>query len=459
MTENGLQAACEKMRQAGVSEQAITVFEHYYHRLAEGEGGLILEADVEPLDQPDKYEDIAVSADEAKDALSKTVVIKLNGGLGTSMGMNAPKSMLPVRDGLSFFDIICRQILALRKKYDVQLPLLFMDSFNTRTDTLKAAQRYPEVTTPGLPLDFLQNQEPKLTADTLEPVTWEKEPRLEWCPPGHGDIYVSLLATGILKKLLDAGYKYAFTSNADNLGAVPSAEIAAWFAATGADYAAEVTKRTVTDLKGGHLVRRKSDGRLILRETAQIRDDEMKYFTDDKRHPYTHTNNLWLNLETLYTKLTENDGVLGMPLIVNRKTVDPKDADSTPVIQMETAMGAAIEVFDHATALAVPRSRFLPVKTTAELTLVRSDLYDLTDDYSLVKVADATPDIKLDSRYYKRIGDYEARFAKGVPSLTQATSLVVEGDWTFGEGVRVVGDAHLEDAGASNEVPDGKVLS
>ena len=103
MTENGLQAACEKMRQAGVSEQAITVFEHYYHRLAEGEGGLILEADVEPLDQPDKYEDIAVSADEAKDALSKTVVIKLNGGLGTSMGMNAPKSMLPVRDGLSFF--------------------------------------------------------------------------------------------------------------------------------------------------------------------------------------------------------------------------------------------------------------------------------------------------------------------------------------------------------------------
>ncbi|MBD3689410.1 UTP--glucose-1-phosphate uridylyltransferase [Nanchangia anserum] len=456
MSEHGLAAARDKMRDAGVPDQAITVFDHYYRQLESGVSGLILEADIDPLTEIDHLDDITVSEDDARDALAHTCVIKLNGGLGTSMGMNAPKSLLPVRDGLTFFDIICRQVGAARERYGVRLPLIFMNSFNTREQTLEAARAYPDLVVDDVPLDFVQNQEPKLTEE-LEPVEWPANAKLEWCPPGHGDIYVSLLATGILKQLLDAGYRYAFTSNSDNLGATPSPEIAAWFQASGAPYAAEVTKRTVTDLKGGHLVRRKSDGRLILRETAQIRDDEMGYFTDDVRHPYTHTNNLWLNLQAVYDQLVANDGVMGMPLIVNRKTVDPTDATSTPVIQMETAMGAAIEVFDGSTAIAVPRSRFLPVKTTAELTLVRSDLYTLTDDYRLVKVGDATPDVRLDKRYYKNIADYEARFPEGVPSLTDATSLSIEGDWTFGAGVRVVGDVHLGEAEAGH-VDAGEVL-
>lgn len=459
MSASGRTAAIEKMRSAGVAESAITVFAHYYDQLEAGTSGLILERDVTPLDAPDLYEDLTVSDEAAHEALAKTVMIKLNGGLGTSMGLAKAKSMLPVREGNTFFDIICKQVLAAREHYDVSLPLLFMNSFNTREDTLDAARRYPTLAVDGLPLDFLQNQEPKLDAATLEPVSWPANPKLEWCPPGHGDIYVALLATGILKTLLDAGYRYAFSSNADNLGATPDPRIAGWFAASGAEYAPEVTRRTVTDLKGGHIVRRKSDGHLILRETAQIRDDEMHYFTDDVRHPYTHTNNLWLNLEALYARLVENDGVLGMPLIVNRKTVDPKDANSTPVIQLETAMGAAVEVFDHSSALAVPRSRFLPVKTTAELTLVRSDLYRLDEDFHLIKTADITPDITLDTRYYKRIADYEARFAEGVPSLVEASSLRVDGDWTFGKRVRVVGDAALTDTGAPERVADGEVLS
>lgn len=456
MSDQGLDAARAKMRTEGVADAAITVFEHYYRQLETGASGLILEADVDPLAEPVQMSDISVTEDEVRDALDKTVVIKLNGGLGTSMGMDAPKSLLPVRDGLTFFDIICRQVLAAREHYGVRLPLLFMNSFNTREQTLQAAKAYPQLAVDGLPLDFIQNQEPKLTADGLEPVAWPANPKLEWCPPGHGDIYVALLATGILKQLLDAGYRYAFTSNSDNLGATLSPEIAAWFAASGAPYAAEVTKRTVTDLKGGHLVRRKADGRLILRETAQIRDDEMCYFTDDVRHPYTHTNNLWLNLQAVYDQLIAHDGVMGMPLIVNRKTVDPTDSGSTPVIQMETAMGAAIEVFEGSTAIAVPRSRFLPVKTTAELTLVRSDLYDLTDDYRLEKVSEQAPDVRLDGRYYKNIADYEARFPQGVPSLVKATSLVVDGDWTFGKDVTVVGDVHLE--GDKGTVNEGEVL-
>lgn len=458
MSEQGLEAAREKMRQAGVAEQAITVFDHYYRQLDAGVSGLIVEADVDPVSDVERLDDLAVDEEAARDALSRTVVIKLNGGLGTSMGMEKAKSLLPVRDGMTFFDIICRQVLAARARWDVKLPLLFMNSFSTRADTLRAAEAYPDLAVDDLPLDFVQNREPKLDAATLEPVTWPANPDLEWCPPGHGDIYVALLATGILRKLLDAGYRYAFTSNSDNLGATLSPEIAAWFAASRAPYAAEITRRTVTDLKGGHLVRRKSDGRLILRETAQIRDDEMCYFTDDKRHPYTHTNNLWLNLQAIADQLEANNGVMGMPLIVNRKTVDPKDRSSTPVIQMETAMGAAIEVFPGSTAIAVPRSRFLPVKTTAELTLVRSDLYALTDDYRLVATGAQAPDIRLDKRYYTNIADYEARFSRGVPSLAQATSLVVEGDWTFGEGVSIVGDVHLTEDGAG-QIPAGKVLS
>lgn len=458
MSDKGREAAIAKMRTAGVAEAAITVFDHYYRQLEAGSSGLIPEADVKPLLEVEQADQLHFDDDEAQAALARTAIIKLNGGLGTSMGLARAKSMLPVRDGNTFFDIICKQVLAARERYGVKLPLIFMNSFSTRRDTLEAAKAYPNLAVDGLPLDFMQNQEPKLRADNLEPVSWPDNPALEWCPPGHGDIYVALAASGILDQLLAAGYRYVMTSNADNLGATPSPQIAAWFAASGAPYAPEVTKRTVTDLKGGHLVIRKRDDQLILRETAQISPEEMHYFTDAQRHPYTHTNNLWLNLQALRDKLDATDGILGMPLIKNRKTVDPADGDSTPVIQIETAMGAAVEVFKGSQAIAVPRSRFLPVKTTAELTLVRSDLYELDEDFHLNKRADAQPNIVLDSRYYKTIADFQQRFAAGVPSLVDARSLVVDGDWTFGADVTVRGAVKLEDQGKPARVADGEVL-
>ena len=234
--------------------------------------------------------------------------------------------------------------------------------------------------------------------------------------------------------------------------------IAGWFAASGAPYAAEVCRRTAADRKGGHLAVRKADGRLILRDTAQTASNEMDYFTDEFRHPYFHTNNLWFDLTVLARTLAERNAVLGLPMIKNAKTVDPSDSSSPEVIQIESAMGAAVEVFEGATAIGVGRERFLPVKTTNDLLLLRSDVYAVAEDGRMVKQDAPAPLVDLDSRYYKTIGAFERRFPGGAPSLKGATRLVVKGDWTFEAGVSVVGDVALEDSGEPRTIPAGSTL-
>ncbi|RJF44818.1 UTP--glucose-1-phosphate uridylyltransferase [Actinomyces sp. 2119] len=455
MSENGLTLAQAKMRDAGVAQQAIDVFSYYYRTLEEGATGLVPEESIEPLTDISSISDVEVSPEQARDALSRTVMIKLNGGLGTSMGLDRAKSLLPVRGGKTFLELIVDQVLAARRRYDVTLPLVFMNSFRTREDTFEALESCPPIGVEGIPLDFLQNREPKLRADDLTPVTWEADPELEWCPPGHGDIYTALTASGVLDALLERGYRYAMTSNSDNLGAAPSARIAGWFAASGAAYAPEMCRRTPADVKGGHLAVRRSDGRIILRDTAQTPADQMHYFTDQFRHPFFHTNNLWFDLEVLRDTLSQRQGILGLPLIRNTKTVDPSDPASTPVIQMETAMGAAVEAFEKATAVEVSRSRFLPVKTTNDLFLLRSDVYEVDEDGLLVQVPQEACTVVLDPRYYKTIRDFEARFPEGVPSVRGASSLTVEGDWTFGADVVATGDAVVREEGSPGIVPSG----
>jgi len=457
MSDAGLAQAQEKMQRAGVDPVAIEVFSHYYRQLEEGATGLIPESSIEPLLDVPQLADVEISDADAAAALDKTVVIKLNGGLGTSMGMDRAKSLLPVRDGKTFLDLIVQQVRSAREATGARLPLLFMNSFRTQSDTLAALEPYPDLPVEGLPLDFLQSKEPKLLASDLTPAEWPADPELEWCPPGHGDLYPSLLASGVLDALLAHGFRYASVSNSDNLGAGPNGTIAGWFAASGAPYAAEVCTRTANDRKGGHLAIRRSDGQLILRDTAQTPAEDMHHFTDEHTHPYFHTNNLWFDLQVLADVLRERNGVLGLPLIKNVKTVDPSDSSSPEVIQIETAMGTAVEVFPGATAIAVGRERFLPVKTTNELLLLRSDVYDLGEDGRLVQAADI-PAVDLDSRFFKRIGDFEARFADGVPSLREATSFSVAGDWTFGTGVRAVGEVALDETGTPDRVADGTVL-
>ncbi|MGH3499253.1 MAG: UTP--glucose-1-phosphate uridylyltransferase [Nocardioidaceae bacterium] len=458
MSAEGLERARQIMAAASVPARAVDVFAHYYAQLEQGATGTIDEADVSPLTDPTQLADLPHTPDE-RDAFARTAVIRLNGGLGTSMGLHRAKSLLTVRDDLTFLDLIVRQVLSARAALDVPLPLLFMNSFRTREDTLDALAAYPHLPVAGLPVDFLQNQEPKLRTDDLMPVRWPSDPSLEWCPPGHGDLYTALEVSGVLSALVDAGFRYASVSNSDNLGATPDPAIASWFAHSGAPYAAEVCRRTPADRKGGHLVVRKSDGRLVLRDSAQIRPEDADAAADTERHPYFHTNNLWLDLTAVARALEERDGVLGLPLIRNVKTVDPTDDTSPEVVQIETAMGAAVEVFEGARAIAVPRSRFLPVKTTDDLLLTRSDVYELRADHTLRPMVDEAPLVRLDPTYFGKVGDFEPRVSAGVPSMVGAVALDVHGDWTFGPRVTVQGRVELEDQGRPSTVAEGTVLS
>lgn len=436
-----LEQAQQKMRDGGVHPRAIDVFTHYYGELASGATGMIAEADIEPLTDVPGVGTVEVDADQARAALAHTSILKLNGGLGTSMGMDRAKSLLPVRPGVSFLDVIVGQVRHARQQYDVALPLLFMNSFRTRNDTLEALAAYPDLEVGDLGLDFLQNREPKLRVDDLSPVRWPADESLEWCPPGHGDLYTALEVSGVLDRLLAAGYRYACISNSDNLGSAPDARIAGWFAACGAPYAAEVCRRTPADVKGGYLVRRRSDGQLVLRETAQTRDEDMPAAMDIAKHGYFHTNNLWFDLQVLRRTLDERDGVLGLPLIRNVKNVDPTDPTSPQVYQIETAMGAAVQVFEGATAIEVDRSRFRPVKTTNDLLVLRSDVYDLGTDFVLTDRAEA-PLVDLDGQYYKTIAGFDRRIPHA-PSLVGATSFTVTGDWRFEADVTIRGQVEL----------------
>ncbi|MCW2857761.1 MAG: putative uridylyltransferase [Marmoricola sp.] len=451
----GLALAREKMVAAGVDPLAIEVFAHYFRQLERGDTGMIPEATIEPLDMP-SLDDIPVPVEAGIEALRTTAVIKLNGGLGTSMGMERAKSLLCVRRGLSFLDIIARQVLHLRKEHDVALPLIFMNSFRTSADTLAALARYDGLAVPGLPLEFLQNKEPKLTVSDLKPVTWTKDPALEWCPPGHGDIYTAMTATGLIDDLIAAGYTQVFISNSDNLGAVPDPRLAGWFARSGSPFAIEAVRRTASDRKGGHFATRRSDGRIILRESAQVLPEDTGALGDLARHRFMSTNNIWIDLVALRDELVSRDGILGLPMIRNVKTVDPGDAASPSVVQIESAMGAAIEIFAGAQTIEVGRDRHVPVKTTNDLLVLRSDVYDIGPDFVLDQAAPAVPFVDLDG-VYKLVGDFDKRFKSGAPSLRQAESLVVDGDWTFEENVTVVGSVKL--AGERGRVAAGTVLS
>jgi UTP--glucose-1-phosphate uridylyltransferase len=259
-----------------------------------------------------------------------------------------------------------------------------------------------------------------------------------------------LRGTGLLDQMIEDGFTQVFVSNSDNLGAVPDPRVAGWFAQSGAPFAIEAVRRTASDRKGGHFATRISDGRIVLRESAQTLEEDEQALADLSRHKFASTNNLWFNLVAMRDELDRRKGILGLAMIKNEKTVDPADSDSPEVIQIETAMGAAIEVFDGSTTIEVTRDRFVPVKTTNDLLVLRSDCYELADDYVLDLVAEKVPFVDLDSSHYKLVGRFDERFPDGMPSLKDAASLEVHGDWVFGADVTVTGNVVLV------EPPDGE---
>jgi UTP--glucose-1-phosphate uridylyltransferase len=459
MSAEGRKAAEDKMSAAGESAEAIRSFERAYDRLVSGESALVPTAELEPAGEIPALSDLD-DGDGSTEALDRFAVIKLNGGLATTMGLEHPKSLIEAREGRSFLEIIIGQLLALRRRYGARLPLVLMNSESTREETLAVLADHPELQVDGLELDFMQSMIPKLDAETLEPVSWPKMPALEWNPPGHGDVYGALRRSGMLAALLELGFEFAMISNSDNLGATLDPRIATHIYERQIPFLMEVVEGTEADRKGGHIARRRANGQLVLRETAQTPPEDEESFRDYRRWRYYNTNNLWVDLRALGDLLERADGVIELPLIINRKTVDPRDSGSTPVIQLESAMGAAIGSFPGASLLCVPRTRFVPVKSTDDLLVLRSDVYKLGDELLVEPVPERDgnlPYVELDKRFYKLLDSFERHFPDGPPSLRQAERLVVEGDITFGAGVVVRGAVELN-AAEPTTIEPGAVL-
>lgn len=448
-----------KMRGAGVAEPTIAGFVNAVRRVRSGERGMLPESAIDPIPALPRLESLDDSRVAGAELLGQLVVFKLNGGLGTGMGLDRAKSLLPVRDGSNFLDFIVRQILHLRRQTGTLVPAFcLMNSVITREDTLKHLAHYSELSGQG-DLDFLQNIVPKIDPQTFAPAYWPADPELEWCPPGHGDFYPSLLASGLLDQLLAKGIRYAFVSNSDNLGATVDPKLLRYFADQDVPFLMEVADRTGADRKGGHLARSKASGRLLLRESAQCPKADDATFQDIARHRFFNTNNLWIRLDHVRRELDANGGSFPLPLITNQKTVDPRDASSPKVLQLESAMGAAIECFDRATAMVVPRSRFAPVKSTNDLLALRSDAYCVTEDHRLVlhpKRNAQPPLVDLDSTHYKVISDFEELFPNGSPFLLECESMKVEGRVRFAAGITCIGKVRFVQTGSNPaEVPSG----
>ena len=432
------------MTAAGMGDAVIRAFRRNYEALLREETGLIPETLIEPAENLAGLESLADAAPADARLLGQAVVIKLNGGLGTGMGLLGPKSLLAVREGVTFLDLMVRQILDMRCGSGAPVRLLLMNSFSTSADTLAYLQRYrAEGFGEAVAVELMQNQIPKIDAATLGPARWPADPDLEWCPPGHGDLYAALLGSGWLDRLLDEGVKYAFVSNSDNLGAILDPVILRHFADSGGAFLMEVTRRTAADRKGGHLARRRADGRLLLREVAQCPEADLAAFQDIERHRYFNTNSLWLRLDRLKEQLEADAGVLPLPMIRNPKTVDPRDSKSPAVIQLEIAMGAAIECFADAAAIEVPRSRFAPVKTTGDLLALRSDAYEVlaNGQVRLRPERCGEPPVILLSEGYKLVDSLDAL---GVPSLIGCQALSVRGPLRFAPGVVLQGQVEVQ---------------
>ena len=452
----------DKMRANGAPETAIESFARMYRQRVQGVPSTIAEADLFPV-SPDSIPNLLELdryAEEGRTALAKTAIIKLNGGLGTTLGLDKPKSLIEVKNGLTFLDITIRQVAHLRNSLGITMPLVLMNSFFTDPGTREALAGMEASLTDFVEC-FSQHKFPRVNDATLEPVSRPENEQLEWNPAGHGDLFISLQSSGLLQELHDRGYRYLFVSNIDNLGAEIDLSILGYVVCTGLDFLMEVTDRTAMDRKGGHLARLRN-GRLTLREAGQCIPRDAASFMDIARYSFFNTNNIWIRLDAV-RRFIEEKRNLSLPPVISRKRLIAQDAASATVLHFESAIGSAISLFERSAALRVPRSRFAPVKNCDDLLAVWSDCYLLTPDYRVcvnpARLA-APPSLALDPTYYSRIDLLQSRFPCGAPSLVDCASFSVKGDVRFGRGIAVRGAASLTNTNSVQaSVDDGTVIT
>jgi UTP--glucose-1-phosphate uridylyltransferase len=443
---NHLPSFISKMEREKFPPLVIDTFAYYYKKVVSGATGLISDRDIRPV-APDEIEDatrIKEYAESGREALRHAVIIKLNGGLGTSMGLTKAKSLLTVKNEKTFLEIIVKQAETCRVK------LALMNSFSTHEDTMDALSM---IRPSDFPLLFIQNKFPKILQKDLAPATWPENPDLEWNPPGHGDIYSAIYTSGVLNSLLEKGIEYAFISNSDNLGATMDESLLGYFSENRLPFMMEVVPRTPSDVKGGHIARH-INGRLILRESAQCPQEEMDAFKDIKCYRFFNTNNIWINLNSL-KKLIKKHHTVNLPIIKNQKTLDPRNENSPKVFQVETAMGAAISLFEGAAAIRVPASRFFPVKKCNDLLAIRSDRFVFSEKDHLIlnpKTGSRSITIALDPKYYGKIDGFDERFSEGIPSLIDCDALTINGDVRFEKNVTIKGRIVIKNTGKSHAI-------
>jgi UTP--glucose-1-phosphate uridylyltransferase len=458
----------KKMRRESLPEAAIDAFAALFRQFSSSTAPTINESELCPLKREEFRNSAQFGRYETKgnELLPKTAAIKLNGGLGTTMDMHGPKSLITVKNGLTFLDITLRQIMYLNKHRGTALPLVLMNSFFTDTATNKALAeaRGPGPCLPrNFPRCFIQHKFPKILESTLEPISCPSEPAREWHPAGHGDLLLSLHTSGLLERLISEGCQYLFVSNIDNLGAEIDPRILGYFATEGLDFLMEVTERTKNDCKGGLLTRLKN-GRFVLRETAQCgpASTDSGSFQDFTRHQLFNTNNLWITCEAAQ-RFVRQRKFRDLPVIINRKRLSPQDPVSPPVCQLESALGSAISLFEKSAAVIVPRSRFAPVKNCDELLLAWSDFYVLGPDYRLCVNPARTATsltLKLDPEYYSTLDRLQSRFPHGAPSFVNGEEFTVSGDVKFGVNTAVRGSVSLiNKTSAQVQIKDNAVLT
>ncbi|KAG6378218.1 UTP-glucose-1-phosphate uridylyltransferase [Boletus reticuloceps] len=380
-------------------------------------------------DQIVLYDTLVAPKDQAN--LNRLAVLKVNGGLGTSMGMTGAKSALEVKDDMTFLDLTVRQIEHLNTTRNVDVPLILMTSFNTHEDTLRIIKKYANqqvrITT------FNQSRYPRIYKETLLPCPKRADDdKKHWYPPGHGDVYNALFHSGVLDQLLAEGKEYLFVSNSDNLGAVVDEKILQHMIETNAEFLMEVTDKTKADIKGGTLIDYEGSVRLL--EIAQVPSEHAEDFKSIRKFKIFNTNNLWINLKALKRIMA--------------------------VIQLETAAGAAIKHFKNGHGINVPRSRFLPVKSCSDLLLIKSDIYSLQHGQLVLnesRMFETTPVIKLGD-HFKKIQQFQKRFKK-IPRIIELDHLTVTGDVNFGRNVTLRGTVIIvANEGQRIDIPDGCIL-
>jgi UTP--glucose-1-phosphate uridylyltransferase len=364
--------------------------------------------------------------------LARFAVCKLNGGLGTTMGCRGAKSTIVVREKKTFLDLTVDQIGELNKKHQADIPLLLMNSFRTHGETERLVGKYrgnPEI------LTFCQNKFPRLVEGDSGFLDLDKFGSEVWYPPGHGDLYSCLADQGYLERLLADGREILFVSNVDNLGAVLDLRILHYMLNEDIPFLMEVTPKTAADIKGGILYQEK--GRIKLLEVANVPPEHIAEFCGQQKFKVFNTNNIWINLARLKELLEK--GPLDLGVIVNRKIV--KDQ---PVLQLETAVGAAFNCFPGAVGLIVPRERFFAVKRTSDLLYLWSDLFHLERSNlkrNPERISTDLPRITLHEPF-DDLQEFQKRIPVA-PSMVGLDSLEIGGEVRFNGAVTLKGSVRL----------------